>query len=188
MSSILEKQTIRVDKTDVADEVIREGSKIFPKEELATLKSCAQCGKCTGSCPSGRRTAWRVRQIFQKVLLGLRTEALSDEALWNCTTCYTCQERCPRKVKTTDIVRVLRNLAVREGHMREDHAKVCQIVFRYGHAVPINDETKATRKRLGLSEIPPTVHRHPKALEEVLKILDETGFKTLVTNAGAKKE
>jgi len=181
LPSMPKSQIICVNGNDFVDEVIRQGSKVLPKEDVATLRACAQCGKCTGSCPSGRRTAWRIRQIFQKVLLGLRTEALSDEALWDCTTCYTCQERCPRKVKTTDIVRVLRNLAVREGHMREDHAKICQIVFRYGHAVPINDDTKVVRKRLGLSEIPPTVHKHPKALEEVITIIDGTGFRDLVT-------
>jgi heterodisulfide reductase subunit C len=68
--------------------------------------------------------------------------------------------------------------------MREDHAKVCQLVFNYGHAVPINEDVKATRKRLGLTEIPPTVHQYPEALQEVLKILEATGFRELVERKG----
>lgn len=180
MPSILKRQTLSEGESDFINEVIEQGSRIFPKDDMITLRACIQCGTCTGSCPSGRRTAWRTRQIFLKAITGLRKDALSSEDLWNCTTCYTCQERCPRKVKTTDIVRALRNLAVREGYMRQDHVRVCQLVFRHGHAVPINDDVKAIRKRLGLSEIPPTVHQYPEALKEVTGILDETGFRALV--------
>jgi len=180
LPSILKRQTIREGQRDFVEEVIDQGSKIFPRADMVTLRACIQCGTCTGSCPSGRRTAWRTRQIFLKTLTGERKEALSAEDLWNCTTCYTCQERCPRKVRTTDIVRALRNLAVKEGYMRQDHVRVCQIVLKYGHAVPINDEAKAIRQRLGLPELPPTVHQYPEALKEMIRILEETGFRALI--------
>ena len=184
MPPILKKQTIQKSDKDFVNEVIDLGSKIFPKEDLITLRACLQCGTCTGSCPSGRRTAWRIRQIFLKTLSGLRDEALSSDDLWNCTTCYTCQERCPRKVKSTDIVRVLRNLAVKEGHMRPEHVRVCEIFFKYGHAVPINEDTKTVRKRLALSELPPAVHMYPEALKEVLALVDEREFRALVDRRG----
>jgi heterodisulfide reductase subunit C len=181
---VLKKQTIQKIDKDFLNDVIDLGSKIFPKEDMTTLRACLQCGTCTGSCPSGRRTAWRIRQIFLKTINGLREETLSSDDLWNCTTCYTCQERCPRKVKTTDIVRVLRNLAVKEGRMRPEHVKVCEVFFKHGHAVPANDDVKVIRKRLGLSELPPTVHMYPDALKEVLVIVDEKGFRALVERKG----
>jgi len=68
--------------------------------------------------------------------------------------------------------------------MREDHVRVCQLVFKHGHAVPINDDAKATRKRLALSEVPPTVHQYPEALKEVVGILEATGFRALVEKKG----
>lgn len=184
MPPILKKQTIQKSDKGFVNEVIDLGSKIFPKEDMITLRACLQCGTCTGSCPSGRRTAWRIRQIFLKTLSGLRDEALSTDDLWNCTTCYTCQERCPRKVKSTDIVRVLRNLAVKEGHMRPEHIRVCELFFKHGHAVPINEDTKAARRRLALSELPPTVHMYPEALKEVLVLVDDRGFRALVAKKG----
>jgi len=185
LPSTLKRQTIQKRDKDFVNEVMDLGSKIFPREDMATLRACLQCGTCTGSCPSGRRTAWRIRQIFLKTIIGLREEALSSDDLWNCTTCYTCQERCPRKVRSTDIVRVLRNMAVKEGHMRPEHAKVCEIFFKYGHAVPINDDVKAIRKRLALSELPPTVHMYPEALKEVLVLVDDKGFRALVEKKGS---
>jgi len=63
--------------------------------------------------------------------------------------------------------------------------KVCEIFFKYGHAVPINDDVKATRKRLSLSELPPTVHMYPEALKEVLALVDEKGFRALVERKGS---
>ena len=61
---------------------------------IETVKHCFQCGTCSGSCPSGRRTPYKVRQIVRKCLLGLKEEVITDDALWMCNTCYTCQERC----------------------------------------------------------------------------------------------
>ena len=169
----------RIEKNFI-NEIINYGSKIFPAIDLETLKICIQCGKCTGGCPSGRRVAWNIRRLFRGVYLGLKEEVLSDERLWDCTTCYTCQERCPRNVKTTDFVRIIRNLAVRSGYMKQNHKQVCSLVLSYGHAVPINDDIKKIRKDLGLPEIPPTAYAYKNELDEVVRLMKETGFDKLI--------
>ena len=46
--------------------------------------------------------------------------------------------------------------------------------------MPINDATKELRKRVGLSELPPTTHEFPEALEEVQTILKATKFDSLI--------
>jgi len=125
-----------------------------------------------------------MRKIFRELRLGLREKVFLDENLWNCTTCYTCQERCPRGIHTTDIVRIIRNLAVKNGYMKSNHKRVCQILFRYGHAVPVNDEIRKARKELGLDEVPPTVHSYPNGLKEVLTLIKETGFTKMVEGEG----
>ena len=181
-----QKNVIQLDlaNLDFYNEVIESGARIFPKEDLKRFSLCMQCGKCVGSCPSGRKTAWRIRKIFRETRLGLREKVLLDENLWNCTTCYTCQERCPRGIHTTDIVRIIRNLAVRNGHMKSNHKRVCQIFFRYGHAVPVSDEIRNVRKELGLDEVPPTIHSYPEGLKEILTLIEETGFTKMVKGEG----
>ena len=121
----LKEDVIRGVTSNFRDEVINAGSKIYQKEHLEKFKLCMQCGKCAGGCPSGRRTSWRIRKIFEETSLGLKEKVFSDESLWNCTTCYTCQERCPRGIRTTDIVRAIRNLAVKSGYIKDAHKKVC---------------------------------------------------------------
>ena len=147
---------------------------------IETVKHCFQCGTCSGSCPSGRRTPYKVRQIVRKCLLGLKEEVIADDALWMCTTCYTCQERCLRSVKIVEIIKKARNIAAHAGYMAKPHKMTGVFVMNTGHGVPINDATKALRAKIGLSEIPPTTHAFPEALEEVQKICKLTGFDELI--------
>lgn len=140
---------------------------------------CVQCGTCTASCPSGRRTAFRTRQIMRKALMGLKDEVLKDPDLWLCTTCYTCLERCPRGVDPTDVILILRRIAVKEGHMLDKHKNVSSLVLTHGHAVPINDAAKKMRVSLGLSEVPPTTHASKEALTEVQTIAKKAKFDEL---------
>jgi len=49
-------------------------------------------------------------------------------------------------------------IAIDNGIMLDNHRKVSQLVIKFGHAVPINDEAEEKRKDVGLDDTPPTVH------------------------------
>lgn len=161
-------------------DLVESGKKIFGEEVVHSVESCIQCGCCTGSCPSSRRTALRTRKIFREAVLGFRENVLGSDDLWLCTTCYTCYERCPRGVKTTDIIRVLRNMAVRRGYMAETHRMTASYVFKTGHGVPVNEEVQKQRIELGLNRLPPTTHSYPEALTSVQEVLRLNGFDEIV--------
>ena len=152
-----------------------------------TLNLCFQCGTCTGSCPSGRHTAFRVRKLFRLAQLGLKDRILPTDELWACTTCYTCYERCPRGVDTVGIVFALRNLAVKDGHMAEAHSKTAGYLIRFGHFVPLAKEIRESRTKIGLEEVPPTVTSDKKYIEEIKTITKSTGFDELIGYKEEKK-
>jgi len=141
---------------------------------------CFQCGTCTGACPSGRRTPYRVRQLVRRAVMGLKDDVIYDDTIWMCTTCYECQERCPRGIKIVDVVKIVRNYAAQAGYMAPAHKAVGSFVLKTGHGVPINDATMELRKRVGLDELPPTTHTFPEALEEVQTIIKTAGFDKLI--------
>jgi len=141
---------------------------------------CFQCGTCTGACPSGRRTPYRIRGVVRRAVMGLKEDVISDDSIWMCTTCYECQERCPRGIKIVDIVKIIRNQAAAAGYMAPAHKMTGLFVTKTGHGVPINDATMALRKSVGLDELPPTTHQFPEALEEVQTIIKATGFDNLI--------
>jgi heterodisulfide reductase subunit C len=147
----------------------------------ASVMLCFQCGTCTAGCPSGKITAYRIRKLMRAAQLGLKDETTGNEDLWQCTTCYTCSERCPRDVQIVDVVTALRNIAVANGKMYEGHKKVAANLIKVGHTVDNNDRIKALRKELGLPENPPTVMASAAAMAEFDKILNLTGFKKLVS-------
>ncbi len=170
----LQKKIVKLDELDMdfSDAVERAGGdKIY---------RCIQCGTCTASCPSGRRTAFRTRQLIRRALLGFRENVLSDKDLWLCTTCFTCLERCPREVDPTDVILAMRNLAIQSGHMLDRHRLVAGLLLRSGHAVPIDKASMKLRLSLGLTEVPPTTHMFSDALTEVQIIMKKTNFDKLV--------
>jgi len=155
------------------------------EDEGFSFLTCMQCGTCTGSCPSGRYTSLNTRRI---VLSARRNkDVYHDDDLWMCTTCYQCQERCPRGIKIVDGILTLRAESVHLGVMLPAHRKVAELVMEKGHAVPINDANKANRKALGMNELPETVHKYPEALDQVKKLIKATGFDKLVEEAGEQE-
>ncbi|KAF5078590.1 4Fe-4S dicluster domain protein [anaerobic digester metagenome] len=165
--------------------ITREDIDVNFKQEIMdagaeSVAVCFQCGTCSGACPSGRRTPYKVRQLVRKAVMGLKEDVISDDTIWMCTTCYECQERCPRGIKIVDVVKAVRNQAAHAGYMAPAHKATGSFVIKTGHGVPINDATKALRKSVGLTELPPTTHEFPEALEEVQKITKLTGFDSLI--------
>ena len=172
----------RIDKisSKISDEIVAD--------DLELIRSCFQCGTCTGSCPSGRRTALRTRAVIRKALLGL-DQVLDEPDIWLCSTCYTCFERCPRQVPVTDIIIKLRNLATQKGKILAPHKSLTHILINTGHGVPINDKKWSDlRESYDLNPMPPTVHSHPKAVKEIQTLVKSLKFDKLVEYKPPEKQ
>jgi heterodisulfide reductase subunit C len=125
-------------------------------------------------------TSLRPAYLIRASKLGLRDEALDPDALWQCTTCYTCVEWCPCNVEVVDVITALRNMMVADGELYENHRKVAQSLIKNGHTVENNDKIKALRKNLGLPENPETVMDNANAKKDFDKVLKLTEFTELV--------
>lgn len=146
---------------------------------------CMQCGVCSGSCPSGRHTSLNIRKLVKKA--AKTADVLRDEELWMCTTCYNCQERCPRNIDIVDAVLTIRTVAAHEGIMHPEHRRVSELLLEHGHAVPIDEDNRDKRLSLGLNELPETVHKYPEELEEVKVLLESCGFDRLLDRGDKQK-
>ncbi len=145
------------------------------------IKKCFSCGTCTGGCPVREVTdRYNPRKIIRMAILGMKKEVLSSQFIWLCSSCYTCFERCPRKVPTTDVIIELRNMAARKGAMRPPHVALAKMLADTGHGVPINEATQKLRELLGLPKNPPTTHSYPKAVKDIQVLLKSLGFDKLV--------
>ena len=78
------------------------------------IDECIQCGTCSSSCPMAVYMDYTPRKIMAMIKSGFKDEALRSFTIWLCPSCYTCQVRCPSKIKITDVMYALKRKAIEE--------------------------------------------------------------------------
>ena len=100
------------------------------------LKVCYACGVCTAGCPVSEVSEdFDPRKIVRMVLMGMKERVLSSDFIWYCTQCFTCSGHCPQNVKFTDIMRVLRDMAVKEGFVDSSFLQKAKELDRFSQKV-----------------------------------------------------
>ncbi len=95
-----------------------EGISLTGSDQASTFSSCFECQTCTNACPvvanfdnPGETLDLVPHQIMHAMGLGLTDMAEGARMIWDCVTCYKCQEQCPQGVMVTDIFYELKNRA-----------------------------------------------------------------------------
>jgi heterodisulfide reductase subunit C len=86
-------------------------------------------------------------------------------------------------VEITDILIIMRNMAVKKGYMADQHKKIGASMMKTATTVPLSAENSALREKMGLPAVPPMAISDPKYLEEFRTIMRKTGFDKLVGGA-----
>jgi len=86
-----------------------------------TFAQCFSCQSCTSVCPvvgnyerPEERLGLLPHQIMCCLGLGLTALAGGAKMIWDCLTCYQCQENCPQQVEVCDLLYELKNVATQE--------------------------------------------------------------------------
>ena len=105
------------------------------------LSQCYQCATCSGSCPSGRVSLFRIRKLIRRAQLGLQGDLLPSSDPWLCTQCFRCYERCPKEVNIPDVVLTLRKMMV-DNEMTPDGIEMLSntIIENYNPLAQNHDE------------------------------------------------
>jgi heterodisulfide reductase subunit C/nitrate reductase gamma subunit len=84
-----------------------------------TFSHCFSCQSCTTVCPVVGNyeepesvLGLLPHQIMGCLGLGLTDMASAAKMIWDCLTCYQCQENCPQQVEVCDLLYQLKNIAV----------------------------------------------------------------------------
>lgn len=85
-----------------------------------TFSYCFSCQNCTSICPvvcsfdkPEEALGLLPHQIMRCLGLSLVEMASGASMIWDCLTCYQCQEHCPQNVNVTDLFFQLKNIAVK---------------------------------------------------------------------------
>jgi len=166
------------------DLVDRELVKRVIEEGGNDVIRCFQCGSCTADCPSAGVRPYNVRRIVRASILGVDELSKDSKDIWDCTTCYICQERCPQDAKPTDVIVALRRIYAREHGLLPGTRKACANVWASGHTLDLDEDVLNRRERLGLPRLPPTTLTHPEAQEELRRLIAKRRAQRFFEDAG----
>ncbi|RJR35124.1 MAG: heterodisulfide reductase [Desulfobacteraceae bacterium] len=118
------------------------------------IRMCFACGTCTAGCPVRRfNPAFNPRRIIRMVLLGMKDQVLKEPFVWLCATCFTCQERCPQGVRIADLMRALKNIAMRLGNMPEIVPMQVKLLTEKGTLYPLDEFDNKKRGKAALPSL-----------------------------------
>ncbi len=170
MSQRLRKQAVELDKNFRYEISQKIGAK--------SLLKCIQCGVCSSGCTVTEYVDLQPHRIVASCLLGLKEEVLSSQAIWTCSLCHRCTERCPKNVDYSFILALLRSMAAQEGRIPKEYSSSVITILENGFVIPYSEGMKKNidkrRARLGLPEI-----SGPNQ-NEIEFIYEETGLKELI--------
>ncbi len=144
----------------------------------ASIWRCIQCGKCTASCPVGKVSRLRIRNMIYQADKG--GDILPLEELWFCTTCYTCMERCPKGVNTVDAVLEFRREAVKKGNFPKLHETAIKNLYETGTGFPLSSDIVKYRVLLGLEKEPYDISTSDEELKAFKKLIDKLKLLSLI--------
>jgi heterodisulfide reductase subunit C len=178
MSNMIKKNASQLDKNFRYEISQKVGAK--------SLLKCIQCGVCSSGCTVTEYVDMQPHRVVASCLLGLKEEVLSSQAIWTCSLCHRCTERCPKNVDYSFILALLRNMAAKEGKIPKEYSGTVEVLYDNGFVVPytggLKENIDRRRSRMGLPQI------IPPDLNEVRFIINETGLGDLIIKKKGDKK
>lgn len=97
------------------------------------LLECIQCGVCTGSCPVSVKFNLNIRRLMRNIAFSRRIDLPPDNTLWGCTTCSTCEVRCPKGLNPVSVIVGMRGITVEEGRLAPTIRDALESIYKHGN-------------------------------------------------------
>lgn len=114
---------VTIEEVEATGKIGAESPSDFSRWHILSLDACMQCGRCTEVCPANAvGKSLDPQKVVQDIRSATRTgttvvDAVSEDALWACTTCNACVEACPVLIRHVDLIVESRRSLVAEGRL-----------------------------------------------------------------------
>lgn len=130
-SRLGELQPISMEEVERTGRIGVSEIKHFTQQQLLSLDSCMECGRCEEACPafatgkplSPKKVVQDLKQAMTELAelpakgepRSLHGEVIAAETLWSCTACNACVKVCPVRIDQLTLILDLRRHLVAEG-------------------------------------------------------------------------
>jgi Fe-S oxidoreductase len=90
--------------------------RIHEPDLTSLLKKCYQCARCSGVCQVSKVQKFTPSRVIQMILEGFEEKIIESGVLWDCITCNSCLQNCPKDINFADLVRIARYKMRNEGY------------------------------------------------------------------------
>lgn len=97
----------------------QEISNLLYADEGEPLRTCIQCGTCSGTCPVAGYMDFSPRQIIAMINQGMKDQVLESNTYWYCASCYHCTVRCPQDINITELMYALKRYSIWKSRSKE---------------------------------------------------------------------
>jgi Fe-S oxidoreductase len=118
------------------------------------ILTCIQCGMCAGTCPYGDVMDYPPRKIINMLRAGLLEEVFASASLLSCVACYTCEAKCPRDIRLTEVLLPLvkEQTFLNLTEVPPELQSVLQDTLRYGN--PMSESPRKRTRWLRTTDVP----------------------------------
>jgi len=74
---------------------------LYEVAEGERIRTCLQCGTCSGVCPFGYLMDFPPGRIVAALRAGIFDQVIDTDTVWMCVSCYACTQECPAKIPLT---------------------------------------------------------------------------------------
>jgi Fe-S oxidoreductase len=142
----------------------------FSRRNLLELDACMRCGRCQEACPAyltqkhlnPKKVIQDLKHHMERPLdererLHLIGDVLTEEVIWECTTCRNCLEHCPVFIEPmVKLIDLRRNLVLHHGKIPKETHFAFRNIERKGNPWGFDSEKRMWwTKELGVKEIHP---------------------------------
>ncbi|MFQ5711981.1 MAG: 4Fe-4S dicluster domain-containing protein [Candidatus Geothermarchaeales archaeon] len=118
------------------------------------ILACFQCSVCVAACPVRvLEPRFNPRKLTKMVFLGMSDQLFKMSSLWLCSTCYSCQERCPQVVNPLEVMNAVKNMAFERGFTPQAAKKIAETVRSHGSIYPMDEYFNEKRVKRGLPKL-----------------------------------
>lgn len=176
-------QTDSINVNDLDRDMRHELAAMFQGESLL---NCIQCGVCSSGCTVSEWMDLQPHIVVSSLLMGMKDRILGSRAIWTCSLCHRCTERCPKAVDYSFLLALLRSMAMKGGNVPEEYIVDLQNVYDAGFSLPMggmmSKSVNRRRERAGLPSLGEV------DVDAIRAIITKTGLDTLLDTGKQKEE